>query len=154
MPAEGGWGVRSSRLVVPAVWLGLVGALAFIETPLKFLAPGMTLELALGLGRIVLTAAEIASAALLLATTALALVRPRVGALARWLLAGLWAVLAVQVAVIRPLLNARTDLVLAGVDPGDSVLHTLYVVADVLLAGLLVAWIVVAAREYRAAARR
>jgi len=152
--AEAGTGLAALRLVLPAVWLGLLGGLAFIETPLKFLAPGMTLDIALGVGRLVLTAADIAGAAFLVAITLLALPRPRVGAASRWVLGGIWLVLVVQVGVVRPLLNARTDLVLAGVDPGESPLHIVYVIADVLLAALLVALLVVTAREYGRAARR
>lgn len=154
MRAEAGTGLAALRLVLPAVWLGLLGGLAFIETPLKFLAPGMTLDIALGVGRLVLTAADIAGAAFLVAITLLALPRPRVGAASRWVLGGIWLVLVVQVGVVRPLLNARTDLVLAGVDPGESPLHIVYVIADVLLAALLVALLVVTAREYGRAARR
>ena len=154
MRAEAGTGLAALRLVLPAVWLGLLGGLAFIESPLKFLAPGMTLDIALGVGRLVLTAADIAGAAFLVAITLLALPRPRVGAASRWVLGGIWLVLVVQVGVVRPLLNARTDLVLAGVDPGESPLHIVYVIADVLLAALLVALLVVTAREYGRAARR
>ena len=41
--------------------------------------------------------------------------------------------LVIQVAIIRPMLNARTDLVLAGAEAGESQLHTFYIAADVLL---------------------
>jgi hypothetical protein len=54
---------------------------------------------------------------------------------------GLWLVLLVQVAILRPPLNARTDLILAGGDPGSSPLHVLYIAADVLMLVLLIAYI-------------
>lgn len=149
-----GAGIGSLRLVVPSVWLGLLVALGFIETPLKFLAPGMTLDVALGVGRLVLTVADIAGVVFLAATTLLALARPRVAVPARWVLGALWLVLVVQVAVIRPFLNAQTDLVLAGEQSGGSSLHLVYIVADVLLVGLIIAFLALAAREYRAATRR
>lgn len=154
MRAESGGGLLAARLVVPSFWLGLLVALGFIETPLKFLAPGMTLDVALGVGRLVLTVADIAGAVLLVVITLLALVRPRVGVASRWVLGGLWLVLVVQVAVVRPLLNARTDLVLAGVDAPGSWLHIVYIVADVLLLLLLLALLITTTREYRAAIRR
>lgn len=47
---------------VPFVWLGMVVAISFLEAPLKFRAPGITLLLGLGIGRLVfraLNAAEI-----------------------------------------------------------------------------------------------
>lgn len=136
------------------MWLGLLVALGFIETPLKFLAPGMTLDVALGVGRLVLTVADLAGVVLLAATTLLALVRPRVAVPTRWVLGALWLVLVVQVAIIRPFLNAQTDLVLAGEQPGGSSLHLVYIVADVLLVGLIIAFLAFVAREYRAATAR
>jgi len=151
---ESGAGRFALRLVVPSFWLGLLVALAFIETPLKFLGPGVTLDIALGIGRLVLTAADIAGAGLLLATTVLVLLRPRVGKPSLWVLGGLWLVLVVQVGVVRPLLNARTEAVLAGLEAGGSWLHNVYIVADVLLVGLLIALLVTTVREYRAAIRR
>ena len=138
--------VRVFRLVIPAVWIGLLIGLAFIETPLKFLAPGMTLELALGLGRIVLTAADIAGAALLVVMTAFSLARPRVTRGPLVTLGSLWVVLLAQIALIRPALNHRTDVVLAGGDPGSSPLHVLYIVADVVLLAGLVVFIALVAR--------
>ncbi len=62
---------RAGQLIevaVPFVWLGMVLAISLLETPLKFRAPGITLALGLGIGRLVfraLNAAEIALLALL-----------------------------------------------------------------------------------------
>jgi hypothetical protein len=38
------------------IWLGMVLAISFMETPLKFRAPRITLQLGLGIGRLVFTA--------------------------------------------------------------------------------------------------
>ena len=38
------------------VWLGMVLAISFLEAPLKFRAPGVTLQLGLGIGRLVFRA--------------------------------------------------------------------------------------------------
>lgn len=35
------------------VWLGMVLAISFLEAPLKFRAPGVTLPIGLGIGRLV-----------------------------------------------------------------------------------------------------
>jgi len=136
-------------LVVPALWLGLVIAFSFIETPLKFLAPGMTLPVALGVGRLVFTAANIAGVVLLVAITVLALRTPRRGRGVLAVVGGLWVVLLAQIVVIRPALNERSDLVIAGVDPGPSSLHTLYAAADGVVAVLLAALIVLGIRSAR-----
>ena len=58
----------------------------------------------------------------------------------------LTAVLLIKVAGIRPLLNRRTDMVLAGVDDGGSSWHYLYIAADGLLIVGLVVLLVVAVR--------
>ena len=39
--------------MVPFIWFGLVLGLAFIGAPLKFQAPGITLPLGLGIGRVI-----------------------------------------------------------------------------------------------------
>ena len=56
------------------VWLGMVLAISFLETPLKFRAPGITLPLGLGIGRLVFralnTAEVVLAAAALLTITA------------------------------------------------------------------------------------
>jgi hypothetical protein len=66
------------RTALPGVWIGLLVGLSFIETPLKFLAPDVTVPIALGIGRLVLTAANIAGGVLLVAITLLSVLRPRV----------------------------------------------------------------------------
>ena len=129
------------RLAVPAAWFGLILGLSFIETPLKFTAPDITVPLGLGIGRIVFTALAIAGAVLLVALTAVAAMRPRV-ARGGWVTIGmLWLVLAVQSLAIRPALSARSDVVIAGGDPGPSWLHYGYIAAELVLLALL-AWYV------------
>jgi hypothetical protein len=49
-------GADVSQIAVPVVWLGMVLAISFVETPLKFRAPGITMLLGLGIGRLVFRA--------------------------------------------------------------------------------------------------
>lgn len=139
--------VLALRLIVPAVWLGLLLGLSFIETPLKFLAPGITVPLGLGIGRLVFWALAIAGAVLLLSLTLLAAARPRTDRGGWVVLGALWLILAVQSLAIRPALSARSDIVIAGGDPGPSVLHYVYIATDLILVALLVVWLVRAARR-------
>lgn len=141
--------VSMLRTLIPGFWMGLLVALAFIETPLKFQAPGITVPLALGIGRLVLTAAEIASVVLLIALTAVTFVKPRLGRGLVVVVGAMWATLVVQMAVIRPMLNARTDIVVAGGDPGESSLHVVYVVTDAVLLALMIAYLVLVAKRAR-----
>jgi hypothetical protein len=52
----------STRLAtaVVFVWLGMVLAISFLETPLKFRAPGVTVQIGLGIGRPVFRALNVA----------------------------------------------------------------------------------------------
>lgn len=134
------------RLVIPAIWLGLIIAISFVETPLKFQAPGITLELGLGIGRLVFFAMN-TTALVLVAILTLAMIRPRASRLQWGLLIGLWVVLLTEVLIIRPPLNARTDAVIAGVDTGGSLWHYFYIAADGTIFVLLIAFVVVTARK-------
>ncbi|WP_328353068.1 hypothetical protein OG976_21005 [Mycobacterium sp. NBC_00419] len=111
------------------VWLGMVLAISFIEAPLKFRAPGVTIALGLGIGRLVfraLNACEIALAIVVVA--ALVAGRPGVGVIAGALVA--IGALLVQVIGLRPALTKRSDAVLADpsqAEAGRSHAHFVYV---------------------------
>ena len=95
------------------VWLGMVLAISFIEAPLKFRAPGVTLQLGLGIGRLVfraLNTAELVLGAAVL--VALALQPPPLQVMVAVLVAVV--ALAVQLLAVRPRLTRRSDAVLAG----------------------------------------
>lgn len=97
------------------VWLGMVLAISFLETPLKFRAPGVTVPVGLGIGRLVFRALNRVESVL----GAAVLVTVAVGGATWpvWLCAVLACVLlAAQVGVVRPRLNRRSDLVLAGAE--------------------------------------
>ena len=121
------------RLIVPALWMGLIIGLSFIETPLKFLAPGITIPLGLGIGRLVFTALSIAGWVLWLLLVLLAIARPRESRRGLLLIVTMGVIALVQSVVIRPLLAARSDVIIAGGDPGESWLHYGYIAAELVL---------------------
>ena len=129
------------RTIFASIWIGLIIGLSFIETPLKFTAPGITTELGLGIGRIVFIAANIAGFVLLSILTILAVVGPQLKMRGIWTTVLLWATLATQSLIIRPMLAERSDIIIAGGDPGPSSLHWLYIVADLLVLVLLFLYI-------------
>jgi hypothetical protein len=141
------------RLTIPAIMFGMIAAISFIEAPLKFLAPGITIELGLGIGRLVFTALNISTVVLMVVLT-VACMRPRVSRGEFGVLIALWAVVVLEVLVVRPMLNARTDAVLAGTADSGSILHYLYIACDVAILGLLVAFVVLAARSLLPVAQR
>lgn len=93
-------------------WMGMVLAISFLEAPLKFRAPGITIPLGLGIGRLVfqaLNAVEIVLATIVV----VAVSAGRPGPLALTGVLAAVAVLSVQTLVVRPRLRRRSDAVLA-----------------------------------------
>ena len=118
------------------VWLGMVTAISLLEAPLKFRAPGITLALGLGIGRLVFRALNRAEAVLAALATAGLLLDPH-GVATGLLLAALWVVLLVQRFAIRPTLDRRAVLVIGGATPPPSRVHLAYVALEaVKVAGL------------------
>ena len=108
------------------VWLGMVLAISFLETPLKFRAPGVTLQIGLGIGRLVFRALNVVEAALATVLVVVILVvAPPAGVAVGVCLAA--TTLLVQVALVRPMLARRSDRVLAGESPPRSKAHYWYV---------------------------
>ena len=133
------------RIIIPTLWLGMIIALSFIEPILKFQAPGITTPLGLGIGRLTFVAMAIAGWTLLIATTLVSLRGITRGDIIN--LALMWVVLAAQTFIVRPPLTARSDIIIAGGDPGDSVLHYVYIATDVALLTLLIIWVTRAVRR-------
>ncbi|MGV0723415.1 hypothetical protein ABQF17_21350 [Mycolicibacterium elephantis] len=126
------------QLLVPMLWLGMVLAISFLEAPLKFGAPGVTLPIGLGIGRRVfkaLNGVEVVLAAVLVAATLVA--RPSTAVLILVLVAA--AVLAVQVIFVRPPLTKRSNRILAGETLPRSQMHYVYVALEVVKVGVLIA---------------
>jgi hypothetical protein len=111
------------------VWLGMVLAISFLEAPLKFRAPGVTVRIGLGIGRLVFRALNRAEAALAVVVVgAVGVGGPPVAVLVLTVLAA--ALLSVQMAVVRPVLNRRSDRVLAGADLPRSRAHLVYIACE------------------------
>ncbi len=110
-------------------WLGMVLAISFLEAPLKFRAPGVTIPIGLGIGRLVFRALNSVEAVLAIAIAiAVFAGSPTVAALVPTIAAVV--VLAVQLAVIRPVLTRRSDLMLGGAEVPRSGAHRWYVATE------------------------
>lgn len=97
-------------------WLGMVAAISFLEAPLKFHAPGVSLPIGLGIGRLVFRALNTVEAVLaMLLLIAIGYEPPPAAAI---IAVGVVVVtLAAQLLVVRPRLARRSDMVLAGAVP-------------------------------------
>jgi hypothetical protein len=119
------------------VWLGMVLAISFLEAPLKFRAPGVTLQIGLGIGRMVFRALNRIEVALAVGIViAVLLDPPRTAAIALLAVAG--AVLVAQLAFVRPRLTRRSNAVLAGTDAPRSYAHYAYVGLEVVKVAALI----------------
>jgi hypothetical protein len=110
-------------VAVVFIWLGMVLAISFLEAPLKFRAPNVTLQIGLGIGRLVfraLNTVEVVLAIVILVSTVAA--PPPAGVAAA--LAVAFSALALQIGAVRPRLNRRS---LAGVDAPRSRSHYIYI---------------------------
>lgn len=133
-------------VAVTFVWLGMVLAISFLEAPLKFRAPGVTVSIGLGIGRLVFRVLNVIEAVFaVVVVITLIFGRPDTVAIAALALAVV--VLVVQLAAVRPRLSRRTDLVLTGRDDVPrSRAHRAYValegvkVVGLLTGGVLLVW--------------
>lgn len=121
-------------------WLGMVLAVSFVETPLRFTSPGITVALGVGIGRRVFRALNIAEALLaaLLVVVAIAGWR-RDETVAIWILVALCIVLLAQAGVLRPLMDRRVTGDAAAPTRPSTSLHPLYVALECVKIVLLLA---------------
>lgn len=105
-------------VAVAFCWLGMVLAISFIEAPLKFQAPGVTLQIGLGIGRRVFRALNSVEAVFaVVIIVVFTLHRPSAAVITAFAVA--IVALAVQLAAVRPKLIQRSNAVLA-VTPGEE----------------------------------
>jgi hypothetical protein len=118
-------------VAVTFVWLGMVLAISFLEAPLKFRAPDVTLRVGLGIGRIVFRALNgVESVLAVVLVVALAVDPPDAGGLVTPLVAVV--VLLAQLVAVRPRLTRRSDAVLADADAPRSHAHHVYIALESL----------------------
>ncbi len=123
----------SQKISIPAIsfiWMGMVLGISFLEAPLKFQAPNITLELGLGIGKIVFKAlntielvlGSVLFLSLLIGKYSLrthsAFIIPIV-------------ILLIQTFWLFPVLDHRIDAIQAGQKVADSYHHITFVILEV-----------------------
>lgn len=126
------------EVAIVFVWLGMVLAISFLEAPLKFRAPNVTLQIGLGIGRLVFRALNTIEVGFALVLLALLVAGPTPVRIALTFAVAL-AALALQLIVVRPALVRRSDQVLAGLTAPRSRAHYFYVGLEVVKVVALVA---------------
>jgi hypothetical protein len=113
------------------VWLGMVLAISFLEAPLKFRAPNVTLPIGLGIGRLVFRALNIVEGLLaIVIVVACIACPPPTRVITALAVAG--GALALQIVAVRPGLARRADQVLAGLEAQRTRAHHAYVGLEVI----------------------
>jgi hypothetical protein len=134
------------ELVAAMLWIGLLLGVSFLATPAKFLAPSLSLAVALDVGRQTFGVFNKVEWALAILLLALVLAGPK----ARLSIAGA-VVLAVMVVVetlwLLPVLDQRVGLIIAGQQPPESNLHVVYIVLQIVKLAVLCGLAAAAARR-------
>lgn len=113
---------------VALLWAGIVVGCSFIATPAKFKAPSLSLPTALEVGRATFRSMVLAELILVVAGVVL-LVQMRSRRSWFWLAI---AILAIQWLGVMPMLNARTDAVIAGTSTSGPPWHLAYILLEVI----------------------
>jgi hypothetical protein len=136
------------QIAIPFVWFGLIAGISFLEAPLKFQAPNITIPLGLGIGRLIffwLNKIEIILAVLLLISFFFD--RPR----GKFPLASFGIIvflLILETVWLLPVLDARATEVINGTAAPFSNLHLIYIAFDAIKFILLFALGMSIAKNY------
>ena len=121
---------RILQIAVPFIWFGMIGAISFMEAPLKFRAPNITLALGLGIGRIIfftLNKIEIFLAVLMFISLIKIKPKGNFPLIAFGIIAFL---LILETVWLLPALDARANEVINGTNAPFSNAHFIYIAFD------------------------
>ena len=115
-------------------WVGYVSSISFMEAWLKFKAPGITLPLGLGIGKMVFSALNKVEWVLLVAYILLNIFyfNSLKFLLNNHLLQVIIVILLLQTLWLLPGLIQRSELIISGKQPGASNIHIYYVVMEII----------------------
>lgn len=119
------------------LWAGLVLGVSFVATPVKFLAPSLSLADALAVGRVTFEALKwIECVAVVALAATIWIAAPRRRDLA--LLGAIVVILLCQYVWMLPILDARVQAIIDGQDLPPSTLHWIYTVLEFVKVVVLV----------------
>jgi hypothetical protein len=138
---------RIASVAIPFIWFGLLLGISFIEAPLKFYAPGITLGLGLGIGRLVfgvMNKVEIVLGIVLL----ISILRTKPsGHFVKIAVAIILSLLLLETVWLLPLLDVRAQAVIDGTGAPYSNMHIVYIAFDVVKLLLLFATGIILTRQ-------
>lgn len=110
------------------IWIGLILGISFLEAWLKFQAPGVTLPIGLGIGKLVFGALNITEWVL---TGLILIILAAARELKYFSFYLTIAILLIQTIFLLPELNSRADLIIQGNELAKSSVHYYYVGLEV-----------------------
>jgi hypothetical protein len=111
------------------IWFGMTAGVSLLATPVRFTATTLTRPVALDVARVVFAALNKAEFVALIIL--LIIVRTTGKAKQLWAFCGvLTLILMAQSIWLLPELSARTDQIIAGIDPGTSIAHAAYSISE------------------------
>ena len=136
-------------LATTFLWLGFVGAISFMEAWLKFRAPGITLPIGLGIGRLVFHGLNIMEWVFLIAIVINLYLRHGFAYQPFYLWLIIPAVLLIlQTKWVLPVLDARAELHIQGEIVPPSKIHFVYVVFELIKVTTLLTFCIQLFKKY------
>lgn len=127
--------LAGALVVVSLIWLGMLIGVSFFATPVKFLAPSLSLPVALDVGRQTFFWFGRIEIVLGVLTVVAAWSAHRRAAFVAALLAV--AAVALQRLWLLPLLDARVEIIIGGGTPPASGWHNVYIVVELIKLALV-----------------
>lgn len=122
---------RILQIAIVFIWCGMIAGISFLEAPLKFQAPNITLGLGLGIGRLVFQAFNKVEIVFLLILAA-SLFAKGIGKRATVYYAIIGILLLLETFWLLPILDARAEQVINGVAEPFSNVHYFYIAFDAI----------------------
>lgn len=142
--------LKRISIVIPALWLGFVLAISFMEAWLKFQAEGVSIATGLSIGSLVFAALNKVE---LFFMAMLILVTTKLNWFKTWrsrtyMLVILLAIMLVQTLYLLPVLDIRAQQIIAGATVEKSYMHLYYIILEVIKVLALTVLSVCALRKY------
>jgi hypothetical protein len=125
-------------ILIVFVWTGMILGISFLEAPLKFKAPNVTLPIGVGIGRLVFTALNRIEILFCLCILVMMIfLRPPLNI---WIIVSTISfILLIQSLWLLPVLDQRAEIIISGGVPTQKSVHIYYVIAEVVKAISLIA---------------
>lgn len=124
--------IKILQIAIPFIWFGLLGGISFLEAPLKFQAPNITLALGLGIGRLVFFTLNKIEIVLAILMVILFFKSRSKNIFAIYTFAVIAILLLLETVWLLPVLDARAEAVIQGTAAPFSYTHFFYIAFDAL----------------------